>query len=143
MSMTPFTKESPILLVDDSMAMRQTVKNVLASHGHMNIHAASNGKEALTKIRESTKSGAEYRVIFLDWNMPEMDGLEFLRICRNDMGLKNIAIIMLTAVSDQKSVVTALNNGATSYITKPVSAETIMKKIGQVSGWLDAQDRKA
>jgi len=136
-------KESPILLVDDSMAMRQTVKNVLGGVGYNNVHVASNGKEALDKIRDATKTGTMYKVIFLDWNMPEMDGLAFLRVCRGDLDLKDVAIIMLTAVSDQKSVVTALGSGATSYITKPVSAETIVKKIEQIGNWLGAQEKTA
>jgi two-component system chemotaxis response regulator CheY len=132
-------KDSSILLVDDSMAMRQTVKSVLASSGYVNVHLASNGKEALAKIRGALDSRQMYKVIFLDWNMPEMDGLEFLKICRNDMELDDVAIIMLTAVSDQKSVVTALGAGATSYITKPVSAETIIKKLEQIGNWIDTQ----
>jgi two-component system chemotaxis response regulator CheY len=134
-------KDSPILLVDDSMAMRQTVKNVLSSTGYTNVQVASNGKEALAKIRGAMDNGQMFKVIFLDWNMPEMDGLEFLKVCRTDLGLKEVAIIMLTAVSDQKSVVLALGSGATSYITKPVSAETIVKKITQIGAWLNTQGR--
>jgi len=136
-------KDSPILLVDDSMAMRQTVKNALISLGHLNVQVASNGKEALAKIRSAIEAQQMYEIIFLDWNMPEMDGLAFLKVCRGDLGLKDVAIIMLTAVSDQKSVVTALSSGATSYITKPVSVETISKKIEQVSTWMNNQRKNA
>ena len=136
-------KDSPILLVDDSMAMRQTVKNILSLNGYTNVHVASNGKEALAKIKSAFENSQMYKVIFLDWNMPEMDGMEFLKICRGDLDLKEVAIIMLTAVSDQKSVITALGSGATSYITKPVSAETVLKKIEQISGWLATQGKKA
>ena len=135
-------KEDLILLVDDSVSMRQTVKNILTADGYTNIHGASNGKEALAKIRHCLDQGEMFRLIFLDWNMPEMDGLDFLRVCRKDLGLKNVAIIMLTAVSDQKSVITALSSGATSYIAKPVSAGTLLKKIDQVDGWLAAQEKK-
>jgi two-component system chemotaxis response regulator CheY len=134
-------KDVPILLVDDSMAMRQTVKNVLMTEGFSNVHVASNGKEALAKVKRSIEENLLYKIIFLDWNMPEMDGLEFLKTCRTDMGLKDIAIIMLTAVSDQKSVVQALGIGATSYITKPVSAETILKKLEQIGGWLETHGK--
>jgi two-component system chemotaxis response regulator CheY len=136
-------KESPILLVDDSMAMRHTVKNILTSAGYTNIQVASDGKEALAKIKEATDHNQMFKVIFLDWNMPEMDGLEFLKICRGELAIKDTAIIMLTAVSDQKSVVLALGSGATSYITKPVSAETIIKKIEQIGNWFAAQGKSS
>ena len=132
-------KDAPILLVDDSMAMRQTIKSSLASLGYTNISVASNGIDALSKIRDSIETSALFQMIFLDWNMPEMDGITFLKICRGELGLKNLAIIMLTAVSDQKSIVMALDAGANSYITKPVSVDTISKKIQQVSAWIDNQ----
>ena len=134
---TMIAKDSLLLLVDDSMAMRQTIKNVLTDEGFKNIHTASDGKEAMARIKGAMENDQMYNIIFLDWHMPEMDGLEFLKTCRNEMGLKKVAIIMLTAVSDQKSVITALNSGATSYITKPVSAKTLLTKIEQVSEWLE------
>jgi CheY-like chemotaxis protein len=132
-------KDAPILLVDDSMAMRQTIKKVLTDLEYTNIHLANNGVEALGKIKDSLASGAPYRMIFLDWNMPAMDGYSLLQLCRGELGLTNAAIIMLTAVSDQKSIVKAMNAGANSYITKPVSPETIATKIEQVSAWIDNQ----
>ena len=140
MDITTIPKDIPILLVDDSIAIRQIVKNVLISAGFTNIHAASNGKEALAKIQTASTEDQMFRIIFLDWNMPEMDGLAFLKVCRSDLGLKDIAIIMLTAVSDQKSVVSALSSGATAYITKPVAGETILKRIEQVAKWFESQN---
>jgi len=134
-------KDSPILLVDDSQAIRQLVKNVLISEGYTDIQSAADGKEALSKIKGVMNNDKMYKVIFLDWNMPEMDGLEFLKICRGDLHLNEIAIVMLTAVSDQKSVVTALSNGATAYITKPVSSETVLKRLDQIGKWFESQGR--
>ena len=138
-------KDAPILLVDDSMAMRQTVKSVIFSLGYKNIHMASNGIEALAKIQASINAGAPYQLIFLDWNMPEMDGYNLLKLCRGDLRLKNTdtAIVMLTAVSDQKSIIQALEAGANSFITKPVSAETISTKIEQISAWMEGQRKYA
>ncbi len=136
-------KDTPILLVDDSIAMRQTLKSVLLGLGFGNLQTASNGIEALTKIRASVDSEAAFKLIFLDWNMPEMDGFRMLQVCRTELKLQDTAIIMLTAVSDQASIIKALNAGANSYITKPASAETISKKIKQVSAWMEAQKAKA
>ena len=128
-------KDTPILLVDDSLAIRQIVKGVLVNAGYVNVQSAADGKEALAKLKGLIGTDQMYKVIFLDWNMPEMDGLEFLKICRNDLGLKEVAIIMLTAIADQKGVVTALSNGATAYITKPATSETILKRLEQVETW--------
>ncbi len=75
--------------------------------------------------------------------MPEMDGLTFTKICRNDLDLHDLALIMLTAVSDQKSILTALRSGASFYITKPVSAEAVLKKLEQVGEWYETQRKKA
>jgi two-component system chemotaxis response regulator CheY len=136
-------KDAQILLVDDSMAIRQTVKSALLNLGYSNIHLATTGTEALAKIRAAIKTNQMYQMIFLDWNMPEMDGLTLLKVCRDELPLKQVGIIMLTALSDQKSIVTALSNGANSYITKPVSVDTISKKIDQVSAWLANQAKTA
>src|SRR6516162_11315749 len=105
-------KDVPILLADDSMAMRQTIKSVLVGLGYSNIQAASNGVEALNKIRASVRVEQPFKMIFLDWNMPEMDGFHVLQVCRGDLGLHDTAIIMLTAFSDKKSIVKAMNAGA-------------------------------
>jgi CheY-like chemotaxis protein len=123
--------EISILIVDDSSAIRQTVKSTLISMGYTNIQIAMNGKDALEKIRSHN-----FKVIFLDWNMPEMDGLTFLKVFRHELGIKDAAVIMLTAVSDKKDVLTAMENGATAYVTKPVSVETIKKKMQQAVDWL-------
>ncbi len=128
-----------ILLVDDSIAMRQTVCNALHAAGYTNVDIAGDGKEATTKIKDAITNQDMYKIIFLDWNMPEMDGLSFLKLCRGELGLKDVAIIMLTAVADQKSLVEALGAGATSYMTKPVPVEAILRKVEQVGAWIDAQ----
>lgn len=139
MALHMIPKESRILLVDDSLVMRMTVTSALSSAGYKDVQGASNGKEALERIKEALRDGTMYKVIFLDWNMPEMDGLAFLHACREELGLKDVAIIMLTAVTDQKSMMMALTHGATSYITKPVSSEIILEKMEQVGSWLGTE----
>lgn len=127
----------PILVVDDSMPMRLTIQNMLTTAGYREIDLASNGKIAWQRVTDAVRDGkCRYKVIFLDWNMPEMDGITFLRLCRADPILSDVAIIMLTAISDKKSVIEALNSGATSYIIKPASADTVLKKLNQVAASL-------
>ncbi|MDD3371975.1 MAG: hypothetical protein PHE27_09150, partial [Alphaproteobacteria bacterium] len=61
-----------------------------------------------------------------------------LKICRGDLALKDVAIIMITAFTDQKSLILALGNGATTFMKKPVSGEAIMNKVEQIANWIDA-----
>lgn len=132
----PFS--DPIIVVDDSAVIRQTVKGTLENMGCSSIDVAANGVEALNKCKAKS-----FKVIFLDWNMPEMDGLTFLKAYRGDLGIKNTAIIMLTAMSDKKDILLALENGATDYVTKPVSIDTIQKKMNQAMDWLAKQEKKS
>lgn len=136
-------KDFGILLADDSMVMRQTVKSVLASEGYFNVQVASTGVDALAKIRESIANKAPFKLIFMDWNMPGMDGLSLLKLCRGDLGLKDTAIIMLTAVSDQQSVISVMKAGANAYLIKPVSADMIISKLEQVTAWMETNKEKA
>jgi len=135
------SKDAPILLVDDSLAAQQSVTHTLNSVGYKNIDCANNGKEALDFLKASIEKQRTYKIIFLDWKMPEMDGLSFLKTCREDMGMRDVAIVMLTAVTDQKSLIMALGSGATSFMTKPVSHEAILRKMDQIGSWLEARDR--
>lgn len=127
-----------ILIVDDSAVIRQTVKGTLIGMGCPNVQLAANGAEALSKCKTH-----QFKVIFLDWNMPEMDGLEFLKVYRHELGVKNSAVIMLTAMSDKKDILLALENGATDYVTKPVSIDTIKKKMNQALEWVAKQEKKS
>ncbi len=126
-----------ILIVDDSAVIRQTVQNTLNGMGCPNVEVAANGVDALNKCKAHP-----FKVIFLDWNMPEMDGITFLKTYRVELGIRNSAVIMLTAMSDKKDILMALENGATDYVTKPVSVDTIRKKMSQAIDWLAKQERK-
>lgn len=130
--------DAPILLVDDDVAMLQSTQKSLNDAGYTNIHVAVDGKEGLEKIHAALKADSMYKIILLDWNMPEMDGLAFLKICRGDLALKDVAIIMVTSFTDQKSLILALGSGATTFMTKPVSGEAILRKVEQIANWIDA-----
>jgi two-component system, chemotaxis family, chemotaxis protein CheY len=129
---------APILVVDDDVAMQQTTTKTLNEAGYSNVRIANNGKEALEIIKAVVSTKDMFKIIILDWNMPEMDGLSFLKICRGDLALKDIAIIMVTAFTDQKNLILALGSGATTFMPKPVSPETLLRKIEQIGNWIDA-----
>jgi two-component system chemotaxis response regulator CheY len=88
---------------------------------------AENGRKAL-QILETNKVS----LIFLDWNMPEMDGMEFLKKVRSMPDYKELPIIMVTSESAKYNVVEALQNGATDYIVKPVREKVFMEKVAEI-----------
>lgn len=113
-----------IMLVDDSRTIRNIQKNILSKLGHTDIVEAADGVEGLKKIEESTPD-----LILLAWNMPNMDGLTFLKKVRAQ-GMK-MPIIMCTTEAEKTRVVQAIQAGASNYVVKPFSMETMADKINQ------------
>ena len=117
-----------ILVVDDSRIMRNIVKNTFAT---LKIPAqyleAENGKSAYQLLETNKVS-----LVFLDWNMPEMDGMEFLKKARAMPAYKETPIIMVTSESARYNVVEALTSGATEYILKPVTEKVFMEKLNEI-----------
>jgi two-component system chemotaxis response regulator CheY len=120
-------KETRFLVVDDMSTMRKIIKTILAQLGYTNVDEAENGKEALAKLRVGN-----YQFVLLDWNMPEMDGLETLKAIRADEKLKDIPVIMVTAEARKENVLTAIQAGANNYIVKPFTPEVLKEKIEKV-----------
>ncbi len=111
-----------ILIVDDSGSMRKIIISTLSTHsGITRCDEASNGKQAITAICRT-----KYDLIFMDWNMPEMSGIEALRIIRN-LG-KKIPIIMTTVNNERKHLLEALKAGADNYIVKPFTPDVLLTK---------------
>lgn len=125
------------LVVDDHLMVRELVTRTLAGQNAKLIDIASNGEEALKKITTSLNASNPYNVVFLDWNMPKMDGFEMLAKCRCDDRLNDMAIIMLTAESDEANIIKALSAGATAYIVKPFKEEVILKRLENIVSWLE------
>jgi two-component system, chemotaxis family, chemotaxis protein CheY len=130
--------DAPILIVDDDVATLKSIRGVLSSAGYTHIHVAEDGEAALAMIKTALAANNVYKIIFLDWNMPKIDGLALLKICRGELALRDVAIIMVTSFTDQKSLILALGSGATTFMTKPVADETILRKVEQIANWIDA-----
>jgi two-component system chemotaxis response regulator CheY len=121
-----------VLVVDDHMIIRKLVSTQLQGIGIKNIDSAEDGEQAMDAI-ETRK----YDLVFLDWAMPQKTGLTVLQECREKPEFDNLAIIMLTAASEQKSVRSALEAGATSYIIKPMSINTLQDKLDHALEWIN------
>ena len=106
-----------ILIVDDTMIMREALRRVLASMGYENSVQAENGKQAL-KIIDSGEH--DIGVVFLDIVMPVMDGKEALRTIRETN--KDLPVVMVTSKADKDSIVECSKLGMSSYVLKPINA---------------------
>jgi two-component system chemotaxis response regulator CheY len=116
-----------VLVVDDFATMRKIEKNILGQLGIKNVDEADDGSTALPKLK-STK----YDIVLLDWNMPNMTGLELLKAMRAEESLKNVPVIMVTAEALKDNVVAAAQAGVNDYVVKPFNAATLEEKLKKV-----------
>jgi two-component system chemotaxis response regulator CheY len=122
-------KNMRILLVEDYKTMLRILRNLLNQLGFKNIDEASDGSEALHKLRQ-----APFDLIIADWNMEPMTGFQLLKEVRADERLKKTPFIMVTAESKTENVIAAKQAGVSNYIVKPFSTETLKAKLVSVLG---------
>lgn len=123
----PADPNMKILVVDDMVTMRRIVKNILRQLGFSNIDEAENGREALQKLRSDT-----FGCVVSDWNMPVMTGIDMLRAIKADEKLKAIPVLIVTGKAQQSNLVEAVQAGASNYIVKPFTVETMQEKLGNI-----------
>lgn len=116
-----------ILAVDDSPTMRRIIINTLKRAGYTNVVEASDGKDAIAKLKVE-----DVNFVITDWNMPEMDGLTFVKTIRGMDEYKSIPVLMVTTRSVKDDIVEALKVGVNNYIVKPFTPNTLKDKIEQV-----------
>ncbi len=109
--------------------MLRIVRNLLKQIGFSNVDEASDGAQALQKMKMK-----KYGLVISDWNMEPMTGIELLREVRQDADLKATPFIMVTAESKTENVVEAKKAGVSNYIVKPFNSETLKGKIASVLG---------
>jgi len=113
------------MVIDDSRAMRMILSRTLQRFG-WEVAQASNGKDALDQIhREDSQVG----LFLVDWNMPEMNGLDFIRMLRSDARYGTVPIMMVTTETEAEQMAAALEAGANEYVIKPFTEETIEDKL--------------
>lgn len=117
-------KKINILLVDDDPKIRALIKYTLNQEGFKNIQQASNGNEALAALRDWN-----FDLVLLDWDMPGMTGGEVLEKIKSDPVLEDLKILMTSAHAERDYVVTSLQLGATDYLIKPFSPDSLYQKI--------------
>ncbi|MDR0409708.1 MAG: response regulator [Spirochaetaceae bacterium] len=117
-----------VLIVDDSKIMRNIVKNTFDKLGYKcDYIEADNGLTALQLL-----TSHDISLVLLDWNMPQLSGIDFLRKVRAVPAYNSLPIIMVTSESARYNVVEALKSGATDYIIKPIDDKNFREKISKI-----------
>ena len=112
------------LIVDDSSAMRKIMGRILEKAG-FEIDLATDGRNALAVLSEIPMP----QVALVDWNMPEMDGLEFVQNVRANGTYDAMKIMMVTTETESDQMISALEAGANEYPMKPFTKEAILEKL--------------
>lgn len=123
----PIDRSINVLIVDDYKTMLRIIRNLLKQIHFNNVEEASDGGEALSKLRTG-----QFGLVISDWNMEPMTGFQLLQEVRADARLKPTPFIMVTAESKAENIVAAKAAGVSNYIVKPFNAETLQSKIEKV-----------
>ena len=120
-----------ILLVDDSRTIRNIQKNVLKQLGYSDFIEAEDGVKGLAVYAETPPD-----LMLVNWNMPNMDGITFIKKIRETD--KTTPIIMCTTEAEKSRVLEAIKAGVNNYIVKPFTAESLGEKIAQTMAKIGA-----
>ncbi|NCD34170.1 MAG: response regulator [Spartobacteria bacterium] len=125
------------LIVEDDLTTRILLQRILEQYGATDI--AVNGKEAVDAVKHALDMGSNYDLICLDIMMPEMDGQDALKVIRHaeqDHGIietDGARIVMTTALSNPKNIITAFKNMCDAYLVKPVDKQHIVEKLRELN----------
>lgn len=126
----PEVRERPrVLIADDEPAIREVLLLILESHG-LEARAVTNGREACLAAENG-----EFDLIFLDVMMPEQDGLSALAELKAAPATSNVPVVMVSALSADSDVETAVAAGADGYIVKPFGANEVLAKVQEHIGY--------
>jgi two-component system, chemotaxis family, chemotaxis protein CheY len=115
------------LIVDDSRAIRGIIKKMLREIG-FEVVEAGHGIEAIQRLRDS----GSIDVMLVDWNMPEMNGFDFLCYVRGNPDYRDVPFMMVTSETEMSQVARALDAGANEYVMKPFTKEVIVDKLAMI-----------
>jgi two-component system, chemotaxis family, chemotaxis protein CheY len=118
------------MVIDDSRAIRMILGRILRKTG-FEVCEAGNGREGLVELARRPSLS----LVMVDWNMPEMNGLEFIQAVRADARYNAITLMMVTTETHIDQMVTALDAGANEYVMKPFTEEMIVEKLRILGFW--------
>lgn len=117
-----------IVIADDEPHVLRSLEFILKKQGY-NVVTAINGEEALERVRENNPD-----LVFLDIQMPKMDGNSVLRHLRDDPAYQDLYIVMITAKGQEADRLNSLESGANEYVTKPYSPRKLIGRVKEILG---------
>ena len=127
-----FSGDTRFLVVDDSVTIRDGVRAVLNKIGFSLVDEAADGRVAIEKLKRAVDDSKPYAAVFLDINMPEMDGLKALEIIRQTPSIQSTPVVIVTTESAKPTVIRAVMQGVSGYIVKPFSHEDVKRKVVEI-----------
>lgn len=124
-SLLAYLKTGYVLVVDDMVNMRRTIKNMVRQLGVGNVLEADDGDTALQVMRKNP----DCRFVLMDWNMPRMTGIDAAHEIRADAQMQDIPILLITAEVNREQVALAGELGVNGYIIKPFVTNTLEEKL--------------
>lgn len=112
------------LIIDDSRAMRRILKQIVEPLGFQ-IVEAGNGREGLAALA----ANGEVELCLVDWNMPEMNGLEFIQAVRSDDAYQSLKLVMVTTETEPRQMAKALMAGVDEFVMKPFTSDILVDKL--------------
>ncbi len=119
-------RSSLCLVVDDSRVVRKVARRILEKNG-FTVEEAEDGSRALEACRHALPD-----CVLLDWNMPVMNGLEFLMALRQEFGPDKPIVLFCTTENDADHIMLAIEHGAQEFIMKPFDEDILLGKFAQV-----------
>lgn len=113
-----------VLVIDDSRAMRSILTKIMSEIG-CDVVTAAHGREGLDRLEEDDGIS----LVLVDWNLPEMNGYEFVTAVRSAPEYDDVRLIMVTTETERASVTKALEAGVDEYVMKPFTKATILEKL--------------
>jgi two-component system chemotaxis response regulator CheY len=116
-----------VLFVDDSLTMRRILKNILKNIGINQLIEAEHGAEAMLLLEDH-----DIDIVLTDWNMPVMNGEDFIKMVRKIPRFQQIPFLMITTRGMREDVIKAISLGIDGYISKPFTAQILKDKISKL-----------
>lgn len=112
------------LIVDDSQIFREGLMKILKEFDFKDFVEAEDGREALKKLSTENIS-----IVFLDWEMPKLNGFEVLKTMRANDSTKDLPVFMVTSHAEKERIISAIKVGISGYLVKPFEKETVKVKL--------------
>lgn len=126
---TLFPPETKILVVEDTLPIREIITSFLRNLGFQNITEADDAGQALKALTSASENYTPYELIISDWKMPGLTGLDLLTSVRRKPEWAKIPFVFLTSESRQDQIIRAIQAGANNYILKPLIEDTLRDKL--------------